>query len=231
MNKNKKEKYEKYFEIMNEAKMFAEKNNLIKLNDNVYFLDSILSNYFGFGYKNKSIIKMEVVKIIDAKKGIVSLKNDDFEIAVDFVNGVDEYLFKNYKDAQKMYDKIILSVKYLLKNKETDEICKFLKDDSYKKDGFGFDVELRRRIVDDLFQNERLNYIDKLTKDLLKVSKDISTVHVRGNYDAENKIIDSFASKINYNNYMNDWLALHPNKKADDFDNWFNELIMQEFIS
>lgn len=231
MKKNKREKYKKYFEIMNEAKMFAEKNSLIKLNDNVYFLDSILSNYFGFGYKNKSIIKMEVVKIIDAKKGIVSLKNDDFEICVDFINGIDEYLFKNYKDAQNMYDKIIRSVVESLKSKETDEICKFLENDLYKKDGFGFDIELKRRIIDNLFQNKRSNYIDKLTKDLLKVSKDIKTANTRGNYDAENKIIDSFASKIDYNNYMNDWLVLHPSKRDDDFDKWFNELIIQEFIS
>ena len=230
MNKKEKE-YRRYFEILDKAETFAKENSLIKLHDDIYFLDSILSNCFGFGYKNKSIIKMEVVKIIDAKKGIISLKNDDFEIAVDFINGINEYLFKNYKDAQNMYDKIILSVKHSLKNKETDKIREFLENDLYKKDGFGFDVELKRRIIDNLFQNKRSNYIDKLTKDLLKVSKDINTAHARGNYDAENKIIDSFASKINYNNYMNDWLALHPSKQDDDFDNWFNELIIQEFIS
>lgn len=229
MNKKEKE-YRRYFEILDEAEAFAEKNDIIKLGDNIYFLDSILK--ICSKYKNDSIIEMKVEKIIDAKKGIVSLKNNDFTIAVDFINGINEYLFKNYKDAQNMYDKIIHSIVESLKNKGIDEISKFLKDESYKKDGFNISPELKQNIVDGLYEDRRSSFVDDLTKDLLKISKNINiNYHEEDDYDRQHEIIDSFASKIDYNKYMNEWLSLHPGKRDDHFDEWFNELIRENFFS
>lgn len=228
MNKKEKE-YRRYFEILDEAEAFAEKNDIVKLGDNIYFLDSILK--ICSKYKNDSIIEMKVEKIIDAKKGIVSLKNNDFTIAVDFINGINEYLFKNYKDAQNMYDKIIRSVVESLKNKGIDEVYKFLKDESYKKDGFSINPELKQNIIDGLYEDRRSIFVDELTKDLLKIFKNIDINYYKNDDDRQHEIIDSFASKINYNKYMNEWLTLYPGKRDDDFDKWFNELIEENFFS
>lgn len=119
-----------------------------------------------------------------------------------------------------------------MKNKGIDEVSKFLKDESYKKDGFNISPELKQNIVDSLYEDRRSSFVDDLTKDLLKISKNINiNYHEEDDYDRQHEIIDSFASKINYNKYMNEWLTLYPGKRDDNFDKWFNELIEENFFS